>query len=103
MCLLVPQGLNFLDALHKVWTERKFNLEGFDPECIKWLLLLLQQVDVTGDRPAFHLRRFLLGKTVVVKKYRHDITKHVNIHYMWRALGMVSWDGFMRVGVSFVP
>ena len=81
-----------------MWTERKFNLQGFDPECIKWLLLLLQLVDVTGDHPANHLRRFLLGKTVVVKKHRHDITKHVNIHYMymWGALGMVLWDGFMR-------
>ena len=79
---LISQGLNFLDTLYKLWTERKFSLQAFDPECIKWLLLLLQLVDVTGDNPAVYLRRFLLGRTGVVKKYRQDITKYVRDSFM---------------------
>ena len=79
---LISQGLNFLDTLYRLWTERKFSLQGFDPECIKWLLILLQLVYVTGDNPAIHLRRFLLGRTGVVKKYQQDITKHVRDSFM---------------------
>lgn len=74
---LISQGLDFLDTLYKLWTERKFNLEAFDCECKKWLFLLLHLVNITGDNLSLYLRRFLLGKTGVVKKYRHDITKHV--------------------------
>lgn len=79
---LISQGLNFLDTLYRLWTERKFSLQGFDHECIKWLLILLQLVYVTGDNPAIHLHGFLLGRTGVVKKYQQDITKHVRDSFM---------------------
>ena len=74
---LISQGLDFLDTLYKLWIERKYSLEAFDCECKKWLFLLIHLVSITGDNLSLYLRRFLLGKTGVVKKYRHDITKHV--------------------------
>ena len=80
MYLSLPflQGLNFLDTLSDVWTQCKFDSQAFDPECTKWLLLLLQLVDVTGDNPHIHYRRFILAKTGVVKKYRQEVKKHVS-------------------------
>ena len=73
-----PQGLGFVDTLYKFCTEHHFKT---DFECEKWVLLLLQLVDVTGDdHPEVHLRSFLSMSThsVVVKKYREDIIKHVS-------------------------
>ena len=74
-----PQGLSFVNELNKFWTEHKFKPQVFDPECKKWVLLLLELVDVTKDHPEVHLKSFL-GKSTpaVVKKYRDDITKHVS-------------------------
>ena len=79
--LCFPQGLSFVDTLYKFCTEHQFNPDGFHPECKKWVLLLLQLVDVTGDdHPEVHLQRFLNKSThtVVVKKYREDIINHVS-------------------------
>ena len=76
-----PQGLSFVDTFYKFCTKHQFNTDGFHPECKKWVLLLLQLVDVTGDdHPEVHLRSFLSMSThsVVVKKYREDIIKHVS-------------------------
>ena len=76
---LISQGLEVLDKFYKLWTECNFNPQAFDPECTKWVLLLLRLVDVTGDSPALHFQRFL-GKTSagVVKKYQQDIIQHVS-------------------------
>ena len=74
-----PQGLSFVDDLYKFWTEHSFKSEVFDPECKKWVLLLVQLVDVTKDHSEVHLQSFLGKSTLmVVKKYRDDITKHVS-------------------------
>ena len=74
-----PQGLCFVDDLYKFWTEHSFKSEVFDPECMKWVLLLLQLVDVTKDHAEVHLQNFLDQSTLmVVKKYQDDITKHVS-------------------------
>ena len=74
-----PQGLSFVEELYKFWTVRSFKSEVFDPECMKWVLLLLQLVDVTKDHAEVHLQNFLgKHKIGVVKKYRDDITKHVS-------------------------
>ena len=74
-----PQGLRFVDDLYKFWTEHSFKSQIFDPECKWWVLLLLQLVDVTKERPEVHLQSFLGKPTLgVVKKYQADITKHVS-------------------------
>ena len=62
-----------------MWTQRKFDSQEFDPECRKWLLLLLQLVDITGDNPHNHFHQFILGKSAVVKKYRWEIKKYVSV------------------------
>ena len=74
-----PQGLGFVDTLYRFCTKHNFNPLVFDPEYKKWVLLLLQLVDVTGDKPHIHLERFL-GKSThgVVKKYRDDIIEYVS-------------------------
>ena len=77
--LSFPQGLRFVDGLDKSWTEHSFDSQVFDPECKKWVLLLLRLVDVTKEHPEVHLQSFLGKSTLmVVKKYRDDITKHVS-------------------------
>ena len=83
---LFPQGLSFVDELYKFWTEQSFESQIFDPECKKWVLLLLQLVDVTKDHSEEHLQSFLGKSTLaVVKKYRDDITKHVSAEDSLRA------------------
>ena len=72
---LISQGLDFLDTLNKLWTERKFNLEAFDCECKKWLCLLIQLVVIIGDNLSCDSQSFLLGKTSVVKKYRQHVRR----------------------------
>ncbi len=57
-------------------------MEVFDAEMIKWLMLLLQLVDITGPSPEIHLRKFLTGRTGVVKKYRKHIITYVSVE-MW--------------------
>ena len=74
-----PQGLEFLDSLAEVWERRGFNGQLFDAECVRWLLLLLRLVDITGESPALHLHQFLKGRGVV-KRYRQRIRNHVS----WR-------------------
>ena len=77
--LSFPQGLRFVEELYKFWTEHSFKSQLFDPECKKWVLLLLQLVDVTKTHPEVYLQNFLGKSTLmVVKKYRDDITKHVS-------------------------
>ena len=77
--LSFPQGLRFVDGLDKFWTEHSFDSQVFDPECMKWVLLLLQLVDVTKDHAEVHLQDFLGKSTLmVVKKYQDDIIKHVS-------------------------
>ena len=74
-----PQGLSFVEELYKFWTKYGFKSQVFDPECKKWVLLLLQLVDVTKEHPEVHLQSFLGRSTLmVVKKYRADIIKHVS-------------------------
>ena len=89
---LFPQGLSFVDELYRFGTEHSFSPQKFEPECMKWVLLLLQLVDVTKDHAEVHLQSFLGKSTlVVVKKYQDAITKHVrkqldslrNIKWRW--------------------
>ena len=76
-----PQGLEFLDSLAEVWERRAFNGQLFDAECVRWLLLLLWLVDITGQSPALHLLQFLKGRGMV-KRYRQHITNYVS----WRSV-----------------
>lgn len=62
-----------------MWTQRKCDPQAFDPECVKWLLLLLQLVDIAGDHPHTHFRQFILGKSAVIKKYQREIRKYVSV------------------------
>ena len=70
------QGIGFLDAMSALWDRRKFSDVAVDSECIKWLQLLLGLVDITGDHPDVHMKKFL-GRTGVVKRYRTTIVKQV--------------------------
>ena len=76
---LLSQGLGFVDILYRFCTKHNFNPVVFDPECNKWVLLLLQLVDVTRDNSHVHLERFL-GKSThtVVQQYQDDIIKYVS-------------------------
>ena len=77
---LFPKGLIFVDTLCNFCMEYKFNPQIFDPECKKWLLLLLQLIDFTGDNPYIPLKAFLGGSTHTdVKCYRADSVKLVSI------------------------
>ena len=78
--ILLPQGLDFVDTVYNFCKVHSFHNQLRDSECKKWVQLLLQLVDVTGDDPCTNLKIFL-GKsthTVVVKEYRDDIIKHVS-------------------------
>ena len=77
---LFLQGLAFVNMLHKFWTENKFNPQVFETECQKWVLLLLNLVDVTGDNPHIHFEIFLgkSSRTRAMKEYRADIVKRVS-------------------------
>ena len=73
------QGLDFVDAVYNLCKANSFSSDLLDSECKKWVQLLLQLVDVTGDDPCTNLKVFL-GKFThtVVKEYRQDIIKHVS-------------------------
>ena len=76
---LFPKGLIFVDTVYKFCTEHKFNPQIFDPECKKWLLLLLQLVDFTTENPHIVLEAFLSNSTLAaVKWYGADIIKLVS-------------------------
>lgn len=68
----------FLDILHALWSKRTSNFDAFDAEMVKWLTLLLQLVDIAGPSPEIHLRKFLTGRSGVVKKYRRHINAYVS-------------------------
>jgi len=76
--IIFLQGLDFLDELHDVWSKHQFNPQRFDLECKQLVLLLLQLVDVTGNHPNIYLKKFLLDRSIVIKKYHRDIVKHVS-------------------------
>ena len=76
-----PQGLNFVDTLYVICTTRNFDCEVLDFECKRWIRMLLELVDVTGDDSCALLERFF-GKsthTVTVKEYQDDIIKEVSV------------------------
>ena len=76
---LFPKGLIFVDTVYKFCTGHNFNPQMFDPECKKWLLLLLQLVDFTTENPHVVLEAFLgISTLTVVKWYRADIIKLVS-------------------------
>ena len=69
----------FVDAVYKFWTERNFNPTGFDSECKKWVLLLLQLVNVTEDDSHIYLEVFLVKSNhKVVVKYQKEIREQVS-------------------------
>ena len=72
------KGLDFVDELHHVWSKHQFHHSRFDFECKQLVLLLLQLVDVTGNHPIIYLKKFLLDKSIVIKKYQRDIIEHVS-------------------------
>ena len=72
------QGVAFLDTLHSVWTHRDYPIGKFDVEMTEWLTLLLQLVDITVSDSATHLKKFLYGRTGVVKLYRQHIKRYVS-------------------------
>ena len=69
--------MSFLNELHDIWGHRSFSAEMFDSECVHWLKLLLQLVDLTKDDPQLHLKRFITGRSKVCSTYRKDIINYV--------------------------
>jgi len=64
---LIPfiQGLAFLLVVNQTWSHRSVN-DGalkaqFNAECEKWVLLLLQLIDITGSQAETHLQIFIKG------------------------------------------
>ena len=71
------QGIAFLDCILSIMERQKCDQPVISSEIQRWLELLLQLVDVTGNSPEQHLRLFLNGKQPVVRKYRHISQKFV--------------------------
>ena len=75
------QGLAFLQVVNQIWSHRSVrdgNLKTqFNSECQKWVLLLLQLIDVTGSQAETHLRVFIKGGGVA-KLHRDVIKKTVS-------------------------
>lgn len=75
------QGIIFLDAMYSIFLQRKFNQDYMDSEMHHWLALLLRLVDIAGNNPELHLKLFISGKQLVIRKYRNISTKCVCIYY----------------------
>ena len=79
----VVQGQSFINAIDSVWTKRSVsdgNLKTqFKSECQKWVLLLLQLIDITKPEAVTHLHEFVRPKGKgVLKMYRQDINETVS-------------------------
>ena len=81
LSFLSLQGLSFLQVVDQIWSHRCVSddeLKGqFSSECQKWVLLLLQLIDVTGTEAATHLYVFIKGRGVT-KTHREIIKKTVS-------------------------
>lgn len=75
------QGLAFLQVVSQAWRHRGFsdgNLKKqFDSECEKWVLLLLQLIDVTDSQAKTHLDTFIEGEGVT-RMHQRIIKKTVS-------------------------
>ena len=58
--------------------KRQCDQQVINSEIQRWLELLLQLIDITGTSPEVHLKLFLSGKQLVMKKYRHVAQKYVS-------------------------
>ena len=73
-----PQGIDFLDVLLEIFTQRKIDHEMVEDKIRKWLILLIQLVDITGPEPEVHFSLFIHGTQKVMKKYKHLTIKYVS-------------------------
>ena len=71
------QGIEFLDVVLVLCNDTNINQDILESEVGSWLTLLLQLIDITGNEPALHLKRFISGKDKVVKQHRLLIQKYV--------------------------
>ena len=75
------QGIDFLNLVDDVWGNRKVtddNLKAtMQAELQKWLLLLLQLVDITAPQADIHLKMFMKGRGVV-KTFKKSIERAVS-------------------------
>lgn len=80
--LFSMQGLAFLHVVNQIWNDRSVSDEDlktkFNSECEKWVLLLLQLIDITGSQAKTHLHVFIRGEGVA-KSYRGIIKKTVSV------------------------
>lgn len=72
------QGIDFIDALSRLCYHRNVSAIAINPECIKWLNLLVGLIDIMGDCPDVHFKMFL-RHTGVVNKYRPAIAEQVRV------------------------
>jgi len=63
----VKEGLELLDAMNEVYSQRKWRKEQFNEECKKWLLLLLELVKY-DQNPETLLHEFISSQDYVVTK-----------------------------------
>lgn len=75
---IVLQGIEWLDVFHTIFFMRSF--EGFllTSEIEKWLKMLIQLAEVTGERPASLFKLFHEGQEAVLQKYRCVSEKFVS-------------------------
>ena len=67
---LILQGLEVLDAMNDVFSQKKWRMEHIDEECKKWLLLLLELVNYDHN-PETLLHEFISSQHYAVTKFHH--------------------------------
>ena len=69
-----------MDCISDICSRHEVDHDLVEAECIKWLLLLLQLVDLADSRAETHLRQFLLNKGPVLKSKncQQQIKKYVS-------------------------
>lgn len=77
---LHQQGLGLLDAMNKVYNEKKWKMETFDHECQKWLLFLLGFVNYS-QTPEISLHEFISSKHYTVTR-RHQAFISVQVCFI---------------------
>ena len=86
MHFIYIQGLDFLNLVVDIWTRRHVSdvnhKAQLHSECLKWLLLLLQLIDVTVPQADTHLRQFIRGKGIV-RVFKKEIEKAVSLGFIY--------------------
>ncbi len=77
--VFVMQGIEFLQRIHTIYTNREVNREILDFECCQWLELFLQLVPLTVPDPMIHLKLFIGGQEPVMNDYKHFSQKYVSM------------------------